>query len=284
MVGHDRAIGTDGLRQQDLRVGILRGLLDDLVECPDEIELPDISDLGERGGDPAPVEEAEQADRGETLRLPVQPPDPRPVLGGAQTVGEVQQTAVEKAPVVNTGPGVRIVHRCGAVDRKDHRARAEHHVPQPVRHPVHRPGAAGDLHMVGADEVALQPLGRGHQVGEVAGGQPVVAVQEGQILPVRRVQAGVPGRGQTAVALVDDHLGAGNVLPGALEDPGRPVGRAVVDEDELEILPGVGPQASEGVGRVCLHVVERHDDGELDHPQHASWRPGTFLVPEKYCG
>ncbi|CAM5700174.1 hypothetical protein SCALM49S_09114 [Streptomyces californicus] len=38
VVGHDRAVRPYGLRQQEVRVGVPRGLLDDLVERADEVE------------------------------------------------------------------------------------------------------------------------------------------------------------------------------------------------------------------------------------------------------
>lgn len=284
MVRHDGRVGTDGLRQQPVRLGIPRRLLDDLVEGPDEVELTHVADLGERGGDTAPVEHAEQADRGEALRLPVQPPDPRPVLGGPQSVGEVQQPAVDEAAVVDAGPGVRVVHRRGAVGRKDGVPRAEGNAPQPVRHPVHCPGPAGDLHVVGPYEVAPQVLGGGEQPLVVAGSQPVVAVQEGEVLTRGGIQTGVARGGEPAVLFVSDHDRPGDVVPRAAQDVERPVRGTVVDEDELEVLTRVRAQASEGVGRVCLHVVERHDDGELNHGLHARRRPVMRLVPRKDKG
>jgi hypothetical protein len=56
--------------------------------------------------------------------------------------------------------------------------------------------------MVGADEVTAQLLDRRDQFGEVARGQPVVAVQERQVLALRRVQAGVARGGEPAVLLM----------------------------------------------------------------------------------
>lgn len=151
-----------------------------------------------------------------------------------------------------------------------------------MRHAAHRARRTGDLDMVRAYEGAAQGLRAGEQSGVVAGRQPVVAVQEGDVLAAGRVQTGVAGGGQTGVALVSaDHHPLDLVL-GPAQEIRRPVGRAVVDEDELEVLTGVGPQTSERVGRECLDVVERHDDGELDHPHHARGGPGIRFDPRPY--
>lgn len=120
--------------------------------------------------------------------------------------------------------------------------------------------------MVGTDEVTSQLLHDAEEFGVVAGGEPVVAVQEGDVFAAGRVQAGVPGGGQAAVLFVPQDSGARQLTLGAREDLRGLVARTVVDEQEFKVLAGIGRQAFQGVGRVCLHVVERHDDGELNHP------------------
>lgn len=220
---------------------------------------------------------AERAQGGEGFRLPVQPPDPRPVLGRAQPVGEVKQPPVQQPPVVEARPGERVVHRGGAVGGQDRGPGVAHHPVRPVRHPAYGPCSAVRLDMVGAHEVAAQRLGPGHQPLVVPGGQPVVAVQEGDVLAAGGLQTGVTRGRQTAVHLVPQQHGPGDLVGGPAQQPGCPVGRTVVDEKELEVLAGVGPQTSEGVGRVGLHVEERHDDGELNHAHHVRGGSGSFL-------
>lgn len=277
VVRNDRAIGTDRFRQQYLRVTIFRGFPNDLVERANEIELPYVTDLRQRRSDPAPVENSEKSQHREGIGLTVQPPDPRAVLRRAQTVREMQQPAVQQPTVVQPRPGVRIVHRGGPLGGQDRVPRIHHLAAPAVRDAVHAAVAALDLDMVGTDEVAAQRLGTGQDFGEVPGGEPVVAVQESEVLAARGVQAGVTGGGQSAVLLVSAYDHPRNLVLGAAQYVRGPVGRTVVDEDEFEVLAGVGPQASQGVGGVCLHVVERHDDRELNHPSHARREPVICL-------
>lgn len=119
--------------------------------------------------------------------------------------------------------------------------------------------------MVGTDEIAVQGLDGGQGPGQVAGGQPVVPVQEGHVFAAGRVQAGVPGGGQAAVLPVSEVHRPGQLARGPLQQAGGPVRRAVVDEQELEIVPGIEFETLQGIRCICLHVVERHDNRELGH-------------------
>ena len=74
------------------------------------------------------------------------------------------------------------------------------------------------------------------QLGEVAGGEPVVAVEEGQVLAARGVEPGVAGGGQPAVLLVSDIHRARELALRAREDVRGLVARTVVDENEFEVL------------------------------------------------
>lgn len=136
-----------------------------------------------------------------------------------------------------------------------------------------------ELHMVRTDEVAPQIRDGGQQPLVVAGNDPVVAVEKGEVLAARRIDSRVACGGQAPVLLVSDQDGTGDLALGALEDLQSSVGRTVVDEDEFEIISGIGPQTSQGIGGICLHVVERHDDGELNHASHARRRPVICLGP-----
>jgi len=64
-------------------------------------------------------------------------------------------------------------------------------------------GAAGALDVVGAQEVHVQLVHRAHQLRQVAGGEPVVAVHEGQVLALCLVDAGVAQRGDPGVVAAD---------------------------------------------------------------------------------
>ncbi|SCD75284.1 hypothetical protein GA0115236_120814 [Streptomyces sp. IgraMP-1] len=273
MVRHHGAIGANGFRQEFRRLVVRRRLLDHLVECAQEIELADIADLREGGGDPAPVENTVKAGHREGFRLAVQPPDPRAVLGGPQSVPETQDAGVEQPPVVDPRPGVRVVDRGGAVGGEDRVEGAQRHLAAAVRHPVDLAGPPRHLDVVDADEVRPQSLGGVEELAAVAGGVPVVPVQERQVGAAGRVQAGVAGRREAAVGLVGEQHGAGHLLHGPFQQVPGAVRRTVVDQEEFDIVPRVRLQAAQSVGRELPHVVERHDDGELDHGIDAKGRP-----------
>lgn len=133
--------------------------------------------------------------------------------------------------------------------------------------------------MVVADEIAAQSLYGGQRPGQVAGRQPVVPVQERHVLAAGRVQAGVPGGGQAAVPFVSEEHRPRQLARRPLQEFGRPVRRAVVDEQELEIVPGVEFEAFQGIRCVCLHVVERHDNRELEHLRDVKASSGIHHGP-----
>lgn len=266
-----RAVRPHRLGQQPVRVPVRRRLRHHPVEGRNEVQLPFVPDAGEGGGDTLPVEHAQQAHHGERLRLPVQPPDPRPVLRRAQPVREMQQPPLQQPPVVDTRPRLRIVHGGRPVGGQDHLARVQYFVPQAHRHTAHGPGAPGHPDVVRAQEVAAQPLRRRHQLGQIPGGVPVVAVQEGQVLALRRVQPGVARGSDPAGALPAEEphpRDAGQLLGGPLHEIRGVVPRTVVDQHELEIRAGIRAQTSQRVRGVSPDVSEGHDHGKLRHPEN----------------
>src|SRR4051794_37798602 len=91
--------------------------------------------------------------------------------------------------------------------------------------------------------------------GEGVGEEPVVGVEEDQVVPGGVAQAGVAGGGQAAVGLADaDHAGV------AGGDGAGVVGGAVVDDDDLDPGVGLGQDAVEGVGKEVGLVVAGDDD------------------------
>ena len=135
---------------------------------------------------------------------------------------------------------------------------------------------AGALDVVGAHEVAAQLLDGGDQLRQVAAGQPVVAVQERQVLALGRVDARCCARCRDRRSCSCRHdPGAGQRCARPLPAAPGLVGGTVVHEQELEVRTGVRTQASQCVGDELLHVVERHDDGELDHPPNPRGCPGA---------
>ena len=74
-----------------------------------------------------------------------------------------------------------------------------------------------------------------------------------------RLGADVAGRAEAAVGDVQHPhaVVAGGVRVG---DRPRPVGRPVVDDDDLEVDALLGEQAVQRLGEPALHVVDRYDD------------------------
>lgn len=116
----------------------------------------------------------------------------------------------------------------------------------------------------------------------MAGCQPVVAVHEGDVLAPGRVQTGIARGGQAAVLLVAQDHRAGQVPRRPFQQVGSPVRRAVVDEQELEVVPSVEFETFQGIRRICLHVVERHDNRELEHLRDVKALSGIHHGPSAY--
>ncbi|GAA3087750.1 hypothetical protein GCM10020254_35330 [Streptomyces goshikiensis] len=147
---------------------------------------------------------------------------------------------------------------------------------------LHGAGPPGDPDMVVADEIAVQGLNGGHHTGQMARRQPVVAVHEGEVLAPGRVQTGVPRGRQAAVALVAQVHRAGQLPRGPFQKVGSPVRRVVVDEQELEVVPGIERETFQGIRCICLHVVERHDNRELEHLRDVRPLSGIHHGPHTY--
>ena len=90
-----------------------------------------------------------------------------------------------------------------------------------------------------ADDARLRMLvGEGDQVLQRTLGQPRVGVEEQEIAPGSRAHAGVVAGAEPAVGLLDD----ARLREPLADELGRPVGRAVIDDDEL--VPGDALEAA----------------------------------------
>jgi len=93
----------------------------------------------------------------------------------------------------------------------------------------------------------LEPVGQGH----------VVSVHPRDELATGQQQPLVQGRHQSPIRSADEV--DPRILFGIpLEDLGRAVGRAVVDDQELEVGLRLRQNALDGLGHVTLRVVDRH--------------------------
>ena len=95
--------------------------------------------------------------------------------------------------------------------------------------------------------------------------QPVIRVQETQILAGRRFQAHIPGGAVSAVLLVDLPEGSGvalDVLPAHL---GRVVRRPVIDDDHFQRIHQSGileNQGGQALVDIRLNLIDRDDNGQ----------------------
>ena len=122
----------------------------------------------------------------------------------------------------------------------------------PVRaHPVH--GAA--------DEIRARPLQRVQEQFVRVGGQHVVAVDEGQVLPAGALHAAVtraPGPAVLRLQQGEPRVGGG-LGPG---DLGTVIAGGVVDHDHFQVGEGLGGDRVQAVAEIVLVVEERHDDAD----------------------
>ena len=136
-------------------------------------------------------------------------------------------------------------------------------------------GAPVHLDVIDADEVTAESVDRVHQVGEMAAGQPVVAVEVGDEAPLRRGQPDVAGVGQADGPLVGDDPHRRHVRRGLGDDGGRRVVGAVVDDDELEVGTQVVAHRAQRVADVGTRVADGQHDGQRGCPcSHVAHAPG----------
>jgi hypothetical protein len=92
----------------------------------------------------------------------------------------------------------------------------------------------------------------------------VVGVDADDEAGERRPQTAVQGGGEPEASLVRDHA---DVVADLARDPGRRVGRPVVNDDHLEVRQGerLVEERAERPLDVALLVVGCHDDADLGH-------------------
>lgn len=93
-------------------------------------------------------------------------------------------------------------------------------------------------------------------------GEPVVAVEEEDVVGLRREDPGASGLERREVASLSDEPDPRVPRPVGLDDLGRPVGGRVVDADDLDLGEGLCQAAVEGRPDAVLVVVDGDDDGD----------------------
>jgi hypothetical protein len=97
--------------------------------------------------------------------------------------------------------------------------------------------------------------GRGHQPGDL-GPEPVVGVEEDHSVPPATLESGIEGR-SLAATLLEDHV---DTVGERRQDLTRVVGRAVVDDDHVDVRMGLRAGALERFGEEAPVVVVGDDD------------------------
>lgn len=236
-----------------------------LGECPNEIELTAVKNLGERGEDPPAVEDSGDVDNGEGLCLQVQAPDPGPILGGHEIDGESEDALVKQPAMEQTGPRVRVVDHRRIVDGKDPDPRVECNVAHSHRRTFESPRRSFDCCMVAAEKVDVEAMCGFEERRKVAWGEPIVTVEEGDVLSDGGGEALVPCIGKSARLGVGDDLEAREVSGVSVEHFGGVIRRTVVDEYELGALPDVAllKETAEHRRQVRRPVLRGNDDAEV---------------------
>ena len=165
------------------------------------------------------------------------------------------------------GKGVLVVHALGQKTVYPHLRRAGdvHHakvVLQLFQHLFGLGGPGGDHHLVRCDDqVGVVLFGSGDQMlGEVRV-DIVVAVHELHILAAGQLQAQVAGVGHAGVGLVHQHDAL--VLCAECFAHGQAlILGAIVQHDDLDVLPALGADALQTAGDVVLGVVHGQNDAD----------------------
>ena len=112
------------------------------------------------------------------------------------------------------------------------------------------------------DDIGIGLCGRLCGFFQRHGLQPVVGVEEGQVIPSGGFQPAVARSGDAAVPLLPDDLaGDAALAPELFQERGRPVGAAVIHEDHFEITERLLPEGLQALRKAVRRVVYGHDEG-----------------------
>ena len=139
-------------------------------------------------------------------------------------------------------------------------------------HPLRRqlpPGIGIKLHRPADGHVCPFPHCGVHHLFQKVRLEPVVRVQEDDVLPRCRLQPGVSGSAGSGV-LLPDHLHSVILLGVLGQDGGAFIGGAVVHTDHLEVGIALAQHAVQALPQVLLDVVHRdnHRNFTQSHPLH----------------
>ena len=202
----------------------------------------------------------------------------RPVHAGgglavADQMHDVAVVAVAEAgvePAALPQPGVeQLVPADDGIDAAAGEQVAEQFQRRPHAGGLHIHVAAGQRAAVFVNAVsgtgghaAAARLQRGQQHGVKVRLHQIVGVHKADVVPGDGVQPGVAGAGRTAVRLVDDPHPA--VLRGQpVAQFAAAVGAAVLHQQQLQIVVGLGQHAAHRQRQQVFGVVHRHDNADL---------------------
>ena len=216
----------------------------------------------------------------------------RPVHAGgglavADQMHDVAVVAVAEAgvePAALPQPGVeQLVPADDGIDAAAGEQVAEQFQRRPHAGGLHIHVAAGQRAAVFVNAVggagghaAAARLQRGQQHGVKVRLHQIVGVHKADVVPGGGVQPGVAGAGRAAVRLVDDPHPA--VLRGQpVAQFAAAVGAAVLHQQQLQVVVGLGQHAAHRQRQQVFGVVHRHDNADLFFCSRHGGPPGVGL-------
>jgi hypothetical protein len=120
-------------------------------------------------------------------------------------------------------------------------------------------GVVGDDHVVGGESEL------GEEVVEGVGVEPVIGIEDFDVLAVNAGKCGIDAGAVLGVGFVNDRDDVWEASLVVLSDVKGGVGRAVIDDNDLEVVCGECSDGIEAAREEVLHVVSRDDDREGVH-------------------
>ena len=93
---------------------------------------------------------------------------------------------------------------------------------------------------------------------ELVGQPEIIVVQKGDEFAARPLQAGIEGHGSALLVLNDDRYSW--IVTG--NGPRATIGRPVVDQDQLEFVPGLAKDRIDRRAKADPGVMDRHEHGD----------------------
>ena len=130
------------------------------------------------------------------------------------------------------------------------------------------------LHAIARDQAGLRMPSRDFNLHFKLFGQPqVVGVEQSDVVPVRRAQAGVARGGESSMLLLDES----DVREVRFDPRERFVGGPVINQNDLALAVGLGERAFQRLRQVKTRVVGSDDDAD-SRAGHGAQHPAAEVI------